>query len=89
MNANTASGGGKWGEPLGSRRNLGWRSSQDSMWVTLANMPNSGDTEPEKTISHSQAGSLNGDTNSPTKLLTQNCFRLNEMQGQKWKRLKE
>jgi hypothetical protein len=35
--------GGGWREPLQSPRHLGWGGSQDSVWVTLAKMPNSRD----------------------------------------------
>lgn len=39
------------GEPYESPRDLGWGGSQNSMWVTLAEMLNSVEMEPEDTSS--------------------------------------
>jgi len=44
------------GESLGSPRDLGSGSSQESMHVTLAQMPNSGHMETEEATSCSPAG---------------------------------
>ena len=40
-----------WGEHLDSPRDMGYKSSMDSIEMTLAKMPNSGDIEPEETCS--------------------------------------
>jgi hypothetical protein len=45
-----------WGEYLGSPRDMRWGNSQESMWVTLAEMPNSGDMEPEEVTFCGHAG---------------------------------
>jgi hypothetical protein len=59
------------------------RGFQDPVGMTLAQMPNTGEIEPEETTS-------SGHTESPTyleKFLTLNCFCLEEIQGQKWNRV--
>jgi hypothetical protein len=58
------------------------------MGMTLAEMPNSGEMEPEETTSSRQTGPQwrDGVTNLPLKFLTQNRSCLKEMQGQKWSR---
>jgi hypothetical protein len=58
------------------------------MWVTLDIMHNSGDMEYEEIISSSQIGPQwrDRDNKPPTKLSTQNCYCLKEMQGQRWNR---
>ena len=62
-------------------------SPQKSMWVTLANMPNSGDMEPEEVTSCSQTGpplrDKDKDTNPSTILSTPNLPCLKEMEGQR------
>ena len=46
-----AMGVGELGEPLESSRDLNVRGSQDSVGMTLAKIPKSGETEPEETTS--------------------------------------
>ena len=64
--------------------------SQESLGVDLANSLVSGDMEPEEATSYSDAGPYHPtqrpdkDTNSPTKLSTQNLSCLQEIQGQRW-----
>lgn len=55
--------------------------SQDSMWVTLAEMPYSGDMKPEETTSSNQTGlpGRDGDPNQSKKVSTQNCSCPKEM----------
>jgi hypothetical protein len=54
------------------------------MWVTLVEMPNSRDMEPEEITFSSQTVPQWRDevTNPPSNLSTQNCSRGKEMQGQ-------
>jgi hypothetical protein len=59
-------------------------NSPISRW--LAKMPNSGDMELEDTTSSSQTCPVEEWGHQPTKLSTQNCSCLKEMQGQKWGR---
>jgi hypothetical protein len=64
------------------------RDSQDSMLVTLAKILNSLEMELEipPSVNRQTLQWRNWDTNLPSKFLTQNCFLLKEMQGQKWSR---
>ena len=75
---------------LESPRDLGWGGSQDSKWATLAEMPNSGDKENEKTTSSNHTGPQRGkasrDNSPPTKLSIKNYSYLKEIQEQKWSR---
>jgi hypothetical protein len=50
------------------------RGSQDSMTMTLAEMPNSGETELEETISSRKTGSPVEGWGLHSKVLKQNCF---------------
>jgi hypothetical protein len=61
---------------------------QDSMGVILAKMPNNVEMEHEETTSSSQTEpQVEVWQHQPTfKIVTQNCFCLKEMQGQKWSR---
>jgi hypothetical protein len=53
------------------------------MWLTLAEVPNSGDMEPKPpTIVRQSAHWRDGDTNLPSEFLIQNCSCLKEIQGQ-------
>jgi len=56
--------------------------------MTLAEMPNSGEMEPEKNTSSRETGhQVEVWNHQPTfKILTQTCSCLKEMQGQKWSR---
>ena len=61
---------------------------QDSVGMTLAEMPKSGKVEPEQTTT-SRETHLQVETGGPPpifKIFKQNCFCLKEIQGKKWNR---
>jgi hypothetical protein len=62
-----------------------WEGSQDTTGVIFAEIPNNGKREPIETISRGQASPLvDRWGHSPiSKILTQNCFCLKEIQGQR------
>ena len=64
---------------------------KESVWVTLAEMHSSGDIESAKAtcIARQDTQERDKDTNSPTKLSTQNVSCIQEMQGQRWTEMEE
>ena len=74
------------GDSLASPRDLGCERIQNSIGMSLAEMPNSGEMEPEEAISRTEIWPPveAWDHLAIFKILTQNCYCLNEKQGLKW-----
>lgn len=85
----TCHGWGEWVEPLENPRDLGWGGSQYSTWMTLVEMSNSGQMEPDHLQQKHRTligGRGDVDISPPTKLSILNCYCLKSMQGEKWSR---
>ena len=86
MNRNMQQGRvGSGGNSL-SFRNLGYERLQDSMGMTLAKRPNSGEIDPEDRYPQDRQDLKWQDVFSklPSKFLIHNYSCLREIQGQKW-----